>query len=104
MLVAATYAAGDPSTLTLVFDRAIDIAGLDGSLILVRDGVTTEILWDATGGAVLAGPATVQITLTPLESDSAPGLVMNAGPGSGIVAVDDGGAWGGASELGLPFP
>ncbi|MDQ3440502.1 MAG: hypothetical protein M3478_09155 [Planctomycetota bacterium] len=104
VLVAATFTAGDPSSLTLTFDRAIDIDALDGSVVLVRDGAQTEILWDATGGAVLTGPATMEITLTPVEGDSAPGTVLTAGPGNGIVAVDDGGTWGGVSELALPFP
>ena len=103
-LVAAAFTAGDPSSLVLTFDRAIDIDALDGSAILVRDGAVTEILWDATGGAALTGPATVEITLTPVEGDSAPGTVLTAGPTSGIVAVDDGGTWEGVSELELPFP
>ena len=102
-LVAATYDEFVPS-VTLAFDRAIDIAGLDGSNILVRDGDTAEMMWSATGAAVLDAANTVRITLEPVEADSAPGVVLTAGPTSGIVAVDDGGEWGGVSELALPFP
>ena len=102
-LVAATYDELVPS-VTLGFDRAINIAGLDGSNILVRDGDTAEMMWSATGAATLQTATSVQIVLEPVEGDSTPGVVMIAGPTSGIVAVDDGGEWGGAAELGLPFP
>jgi hypothetical protein len=102
-LVAATYDEFVPS-VTLAFDRPIDIAGLDGSSILVRDGDAAQMMWSATGAAVQDATNTVRITLEPVEGDSTPGVMMNAGPTNGIVAVDDGGEWGGASELALPFP
>ena len=102
MLVAATYDEFAPS-VTLGFDRAISITGLDGSNILVRDGDTAQMMWSATGAAVQDATNTVRITLEPVEGDSTPGVMLIAGPGSGIVAVDDGGEWGGASEA-LPFP
>ena len=101
VLVAATYVQGESVTLT--FDRAIDIAGFDGSVVIVRDAAEA-LLFDATGGAELLSPAVARLMLVPVEGDSTPGVTMIASPTNGIVAVDDGGTWGGVSELSLPFP
>ncbi len=100
-LVAATYEAG--AAVTLTFDRAISIAGFDGSFVTVRDEAEA-MLYDATGGAELIGPAVVRLTLVPVEGDSSVGVTLTASPDTGIVAVDDGGTWGGVSDLQLPFP
>ena len=103
-LVAASYTIDEFVTLTLTFDRAIDISGLDGTVIFVRDGDETHTLWHGTGGAELLGPAIVQITLNEFDPESVPGIVLSASATSGIVAVDDGGQWAGASNLPLPYP
>ncbi len=100
-LVAATYETG--AAVTLTFDRAISIAGFDGSFVTVRDEAEA-MLFDATGGAELIGPAVVRLTLVPVEGDSSVGVTLAASPDTGIVAVDDGGTWGGVSDLQLPFP
>ena len=102
VLVAAIYDAG--AAVTLTFDRAIDIAGLDGSVIIVEDGVHAEYRYAGTVGATLLSPATVQIELAGVEEFVGPGIQLDAGAANGIVAVDDGGAWGGASDVELPFP
>jgi hypothetical protein len=100
-LVAATY---DPGlSVTLTFDRAIDVSGFNGSFVIVRDG-DNSFLYDAMGGAVLMGPNVVELTLVLVEGDSSVGVTMTVSPENGIVAVDDGGAWGGASDVELPFP
>ena len=101
VLVSATYVQG--ASVTLTFDRAIDIAGFDGSVVIVRDAAEA-LLFDATGGAELLSPAVARLTLVPVEGDSTPGVTMNASPTNGIVAVDDGGTWAGVSELPLPWP
>jgi hypothetical protein len=101
VLVSATYVVG--TSVTLTFDRAIDVAGFDGQYVIVRDG-PNSLLYDAMGGAVLMGPNVAELTLVLLEGDSSVGVTMNVSPDNGIVAVDDGAAWGGVSELPLPFP
>ncbi len=99
--MAATYDAG--LTVTLTFDRPIDVSGFDGSFVIVRDG-NLGFLYDATAGAILVSPNAAELTLVPLEGDSSVGVTLSATPDTGIVAVDDGGTWGGASDLELPFP
>ena len=63
-LVAATYDEFVPS-VTLLFDRRINIAGLDGSNILVRDGARftvrpEKIHLEGAGGPVPAGSVAVE--------------------------------------------
>ena len=102
VLVSAIYDAG--AAVTLTFDRPIDIAGLDGSVIIVEDGVHSEFRYAGTAGATLRSPPTVQIELAGVEEFVGPGIQLDAGAANGIVAVDDGGAWGGASDVELPWP
>ena len=104
VLVSATYSHLEPAYLVLSFDRAIDIAGLDGSAIGVDDGTITSELYDGTGGASLLNATTVKIFLTDLGFTPGVVTVLNASATNGIVAVDDGGAWDGASGLTLPYP
>ena len=101
VLVAATY---DPGlSVTLTFDRPIDVSGFNGTFVVVRDGVNAQ-LFDASGGAVLTSPNVAELTLVLVEGDSSVGVTMTVAPENGIVAVDDGGAWGAVSDLSLPFP
>ena len=101
-LVAATYE--EVVSVSLTFDRPIDIAGLVGGQITVDDGAVAGILYAGTGVATLTGPQTVRIELIEIGLSSGPGTRLTASAASGIVAVDDGGTWGGVSELELPFP
>ncbi len=101
-LVGAEYVAG--ATITLTFDRAIDIAGLVGNQIVVDDGANTGVIWEAIGAATLLGPAIVRIGLTDLGGSSIADTVLDASAATGIVAVDDGGTWDGVTNLVLPFP
>ena len=103
VLVSATYDYTGP-TLTLVFDRAVEIGGFSGSAIGVEDAQENFFRYTGDGGAELLGPATVRITLVPFDDATGTGVRLNASALSGIVAVDDGGTWAGASALGLPFP
>ena len=102
VLVSAIYDAG--AAVTLTFDRAIDIAGLDGSVIIVEDGVSSQFRYAGTAGATLLAPATVQIELAGVEEFVGPDVRLNVGITNGIVAIDDGGTWLGASDVELPFP
>ncbi|MEA2711828.1 MAG: hypothetical protein QOF78_4429 [Phycisphaerales bacterium] len=104
-LISADYADVD-TTLTLVFDRAIDIGGLDGNEIKVDDQ-PLGVRFLATGAAMLLAPTTVRIEL--VEDGGIPDgddVFVNASAASGIIAVAPpvGGTWGGATDLSLPFP
>jgi hypothetical protein len=101
-LVSAAFDDG-ALTLTLTFDRAIDIAGIDVSAFWVDDGVVGFRYqgWDT---ASLDGPATVLVQMNGIDDSTVPDVVMNVSAGSGIVAADDGASWAGATDLPLPFP
>jgi hypothetical protein len=101
-LVAAEYA--ESTWVQLTFDRPIDIGGLVGNTIVVNDGSMSGARWEAIGTATLMGPETVRIAVVDFASATGPATVLDVGAGNGIVAVDDGGTWGGVSELPLPFP
>ena len=103
MLVEAAYDEV-AATIRLLFDRAIDIAGLVGAQITVDDGAITGSRYEAVGPASLDGPAVVVIGLLELGPNEDPGTLVSAGAGTGIVAIDDGGTWPGVTDLPLPFP
>jgi hypothetical protein len=90
--------------LTLGFDRAVSLAGLDGSAIVVNDAAETGALWDATGGATLLDPVTAELQLVAVGGASGAGITLNASAANGIVAVGDAAAWAGVTDLQLPFP
>jgi hypothetical protein len=102
-LVAASYDP-DAQTITLTFDRAIDVSGLVGSKIVVVDGSITAAVYGATGAVEQPDAASVVIGLFYLSDDSEPQVLLNAATGNGIVAVGDGHAWAGVTDLVLPFP
>ena len=88
--------------LTLRFDRAIDVSGVDGSAIVVND-MTAGSLFNGTGGVSGLDDVMVIFTLVVIGSATEAGIHLNASASSGIVAVDDGGTWAGVSELELPW-
>jgi hypothetical protein len=103
-LAAATY---DPTamTLTLQFDRAVNVDGLDGTKVAVMDGTTQLIELNCTGTVTRLDPKTVRFGLVNFgDYTDPPGVWLNADVGNGIVAADDGAAWAGVSDVGLPFP
>jgi hypothetical protein len=101
-LQAASY---DPIglTLTLVFDRAIDVSGFDGSQVTVNDGAYNLQAYSGADSPTLSDAVTVVIVLDVVMGTEAGDVTMDASPASGIAAVDDGGTWDGASSLVLPF-
>ncbi|MEA2708234.1 MAG: hypothetical protein QOF78_835 [Phycisphaerales bacterium] len=102
-LVAATYSDGD-LRVRLVFDRAIDIAGIEGSQIFVADA-DLGVEFDGDGAAAtLFDATTVDVGLAELGPVGGELVKLTATAASGIVAVDDGGTWAGVFELALPFP
>ena len=91
-------------TLTLAFDRAIEVSGMDGAAIVIDDPVFSGLRFDATGGPELLGAETVRITLVAIGDPGGSSVRMTAGAGNGIVALDDPGAWAGVTDLELPWP
>jgi hypothetical protein len=103
VLASASYDFNGPSVM-LEFDRAIDIAGLDGAQISVNDGAFTGLIFAATGPAMLVDPQTVEIDLVSTGPSAGIDVRLTASAASGIVAVNDGGTWPGVMNLVLPFP
>jgi hypothetical protein len=101
-LVGASFDAGGPK-LTLGFDRAIDVSGLVAGQLVVDDG-TAGARFGGTGAGALVDPTTVEVDMGELAAMAFPDTRLLAGSGTGIVAADDGGTWGGAAGLLLPFP
>lgn len=89
--------------VVLGFDRSIDVSGLDPSTILVSDGDTTSASYTGNGETEMVDDATVKIYLQESGGPLGPGVVLVAPADTGIVAVDDGGTWEGATDLNLPF-
>lgn len=104
VLQAAELTQDDPESLILTFDRAIDMAGYDGSAVIVNDGSYVGMVYSATGPVTMLSPTSVNIELVAISEDYGPGVTLNAPATTGIVAVDDGGTWGGATAVELPFP
>jgi hypothetical protein len=104
ILETAAYEEGEENVILLTFDRAIDIAGLDGTQITVNDGVYVGSVFAATGAVTMPTPASVRIVMNPIGEAEVGSVTLSASATSGIAAVDDGGTWGGATNLELPFP
>ena len=101
-MVAATYDRGEPS-VTLTFDRAVDLAGFDPSSLNVFDGPEAFEL-GGTGAITILAPDSAKIILIHNFDFTGPGVTMTATGGAGIVAQDGGAAWAGVTGLELPFP
>jgi len=94
----------DTVTVTLTFDRAIDIAGIVvGGDIIVNDAAVTGNLYEAYG-ATLAAPNIVSVNLQVVGEPTGALTTLTASAATGIVAVDDGGTWAGTTNTELPFP
>ena len=95
---------GPGAALTLVFDRAIDIAAFVPSAITVEDPSGSGFGFVGTGVVDTPNPLTVVVEMGSTGSAEGTLDVVNATAGTGIVAVDDGAPWSGVSGLGLPYP
>lgn len=104
VLTAASYNHDVEPVVILTFDRAIDIASLDGNQIVLQDGFDLGLKFKGTGAATLDAPGVLRIVLVDDGDADVPGTELTALAGNGIVAADGGGAWPGVSNLGLPFP
>jgi len=102
VLVAASY---DPTALklTLGFDRAIDVSRFDGSQVTANDGAYNLKAYSAANSPTLSDAMTVVIGLIEVSWTEVGDVFMNASPVTGIVAMDDGSAWAGVTDLVLPY-
>jgi hypothetical protein len=100
VLVSATY--NETISVTLTFDRAVSMAGLDPAAITIDDG-TTGFRYGGTEANQSAANS-VEILLNGLEEQPFTGVHLTATDANGIVAVEDDVAWAGVTELALPFP
>ena len=103
-LVAASYGPNVGPTLILTFDRAINIDNFDGSVIFVSDGLFNFTRYNAIGAFQLDAPNILRVTLGIFDEFEGPGVSLNTVGDTGIVAVDGGEAWTGATNVELPFP
>jgi hypothetical protein len=101
-LVSAVYN-NTAATVTLAFNKAIDISEFDGGELELDDGTFNHRSYVAGDAATLVNATTMQVGLASLFGDSEPGVFLTVSGDSGIVAVDGSGAWTGVSELALPF-
>src|SRR5688500_5184900 len=90
-LVSATYEVG--TSLTLTFDRAVDVGGIVPAAFVVNDGPTgfTFVgisVFDHSG-------ASVGIELTGTTEYEGPSVLLDVAGANGVVAVDDGGTFAG---------
>jgi hypothetical protein len=99
-LVAATC--DESPSLTLTFDRPINVSAIDVARFRVDDGPLgfTYVGYDAP---IVVNPTTVQILLTGTEEYTGPGVILTAAAGNGIAAAEGGAAWAGVANLALPF-
>ena len=104
MLVAAELSVFGALTVRLTFDRAIDVSGIDAGQIIVQypGGTGFEYVGEDVAGT--PGPAIVDIAMVENGPAKTSQDVLSASADTGIVAVDDGGTWGGVSDAPLPFP
>ena len=102
-LIAAAY---DPdlATLTLTFDRPINVTAFETGQLDVNDTEFRALRLEAVGGAWLSGPLSVVIELAEIDASSGSGVRLSATGATGIRAADDGGTWAGVTDLALPFP
>ena len=101
VLTSATYVAG--SSLTLVFDRAIDISAIDASAITVDDGATSGMQWQAENPGTLTDADTVTFSLLDLGPATGSTTLLTAGATNNITSAAGGGAWEGVTDLQLPY-
>ena len=120
-LTLVSAACDESPSLTLVFDRPVDVSAINVSLFRVDDGALgfTYVGYDAPivvdDGAlgftyvgydapIVVSPTTVQILLTGVGEYAGAGVTLTAPANTGLVAADGGAAWPGVTGLALPFP
>jgi hypothetical protein len=99
-LVAASV--DDGPTLTMQFNREIDVSSMDVTSVAAALGSQG---FDYVGfeSPIVLDDFTVQVLLTGTSEDDDPGDFLSVSAASGIVGVA-GGAWAGCGALELPYP
>lgn len=103
VLVAASFNMGAVYTVTLAFDRAIDVSGIDGAAIVVDDALFDKLRFTATGAIEVLSASSLRIELIEAGEDTGTGQTLTASADNGIVAVHGRLPWPGVSDLPLPF-
>ena len=89
--------------MMLRFDRAVDVAGINVTKIVVSDAMLGQVL----RGEATAGQQTqedVIVLLSAFGPSVGPGVTLTVGAGNGVVAVEGGGEWAGVTDVEIPFP
>jgi hypothetical protein len=102
VLIAADYDS-DAVTITLTFDQAINIAGLDGSQVLVNDPVSGFSMYEGTGAGTQVSPVAVKLNLSVTGLSIGSEVFLSASDMTGIIAVAGGKHWSGVEDVALPF-
>ncbi len=89
----------DYLTLSLYFDRAIDVAVFDPSKIVVADGTSSMKTYAAAGAYSIVSETGIEITMIETGDYIEAASVLNAAPGNGIVASSDASPWLGAADF-----
>jgi hypothetical protein len=100
MLVGVSYEAS--GAMQLRFDRAVDVSGADTTKIVVSDASLGQML-RGTGAAGQQTGEDAIVFLEPVGPSVGTGVRLSASVGNGIVAIDNGGAWAGVSDVEIPF-
>jgi hypothetical protein len=101
VLVSASWEVG--GSVTVTFDRAVDLSGVVPGALVVNDG-PTGFTYQGTSVLDHPTPETAVVECSGVSEYEGPGVVLNVSAESGIVAVDDGGTWAGVTDLELPYP
>ena len=102
-LVSATYDV-DTQSVTLTFDRAVNVAAFAPTAVTLQDGIYTGGSFVGSGPATVINPTTIQVFLEQIGSPTVSDVELSATASTGIVAADDGGTWAGVTNVVLPFP
>ena len=102
-LIGAVYE-WEEARVTLTFDRPVNVDGFDPLLLLVSDADEQGVRYEGSGVVTLTEQVVVRIGLAEIGASIGPGVTLTANAGAGIIAADNGAAWAGVTNLGLPFP
>ncbi len=97
----------DPETLllTMTFDRAVNLDGLDPAQIIVDAAPLTGEAYQGSGPVEVLSPTQFTLGMSDAGSSGGMAILLLASATTGIVAVDDGGVWEGTgSGVELPYP
>jgi hypothetical protein len=88
--------------IDLTFDRAVDIAEMTVTPIVIDDSDSGN-RYRGSGTPTLTAPATVRVETTLVGPVSVPNTFLTAGPDTRLVAANDGGQWAGVTDEQVPF-